>query len=107
MKSNHPKTDPVTDRIIALSKTIISQSKSSYIKIGRFKLYADFLKKYPIQYQRDDKITLDYRTFCERTANSGICSSWKLHRKRTKTFKLSRRKVNLIASINTVDIFSE
>lgn len=81
---------------ILVSSMELVAGKHRSVKLNRYKFYLEFLNRFPLQYQRNDKTVLSFNTFSRKVIETGICSNWKLHRKRSKNFKLVEEEKNKI-----------
>lgn len=95
---NHLYRSPTHDIILRedftqfLSK-LIEQYRNRYIIIKRSKLIFLFRKMYPFKYRRAKTAVFEEKDLLYLLDSLGICSSWKLHRKKAKKFKIVRKRV--------------
>ncbi len=88
------KENPLINDILIFSIFILDKDKCSSVKIYKHKFYELFLDHFPIQYQRNDSITLQYDFFCKIVLSLNICSVKGIHKKNNKQIRLVRKKVN-------------
>ena len=92
-KETKRKIDQLCKNILLFSNKYIDENKSSYRKVNRRKFYEIFIKSYPLQYQRNDDVYLQFGVFYKKVKEIEICSNWKLNKNKNKIFKLSKRKI--------------
>lgn len=80
------------ENILLFSQELIGNYRGS-LKLKRFRFYTEFLNRFPLQYQREDKIVLSYYIFKRKVIEYNICSIWKLNNRKSKAFKLVLRKI--------------
>lgn len=88
------KIDQLSKNILMFSNKYISEeTECFYKKVNRRKYFDEFISNYPLQYQRNDEVYLEFGIFCKKLKEINICSIWKINRKKTKYFKLSKNKI--------------
>jgi hypothetical protein len=96
--------DPIIADILFTLKTLIGDNVNGTTKIYKHSLYDMFFQHFPIQYQRNDKPTIDFNSFCEIVKNLGIISNHKMNYKRNKIFKIINNRV--IELLNKKDTYA-
>lgn len=96
-KELEEKEGQLMDNLIKMLTKQLNISTTPYYKIKRHSLFTKILEEYPLLYQRDDKIILTFTEFSQAVLNSNFCSTWKLHRKNNKQFKLKKYRIQQYA----------